>query len=121
MHKALGFGADRVAVVVEETEGNFRQFGECTKDGDCCCSYAVELRGEWTVQEFVKAVLERNPCEWGFFYIQRAGQKWYEAQVKIEYQYGNLKSTVPKKIASKKIKRVHSNGGWSLMDYWIET
>lgn len=44
--------------------------------GDCCCSYAVELRGEWTVQE---------------------------------------------KIARKKIKRVHSNGGWSLMDYWIET
>lgn len=44
--------------------------------GDCCCSYAVELRGEWTVQELVKAVLERNPCEWGFFYIQRAGQKW---------------------------------------------
>ena len=35
--------------------------------GDCCCSYAVELRGEWTVQELVKAVLERNPCEWGFF------------------------------------------------------
>ena len=69
----------------------------------------------------VKAVLERNPCEWGFFYIQRAGQKWYEAQVKIEYQYGNLKSTVPEKIARKKIKRVHSNGGWSLMDYWIET
>ena len=34
MHKALGFGADRVAVVVEETEGNFRQFGECTKDGE---------------------------------------------------------------------------------------
>ena len=28
--------------------------------GDCCCSYAVELRGEWTVQELVKAVLERN-------------------------------------------------------------
>ena len=75
--------------------------------GDCCCSYAVELRGEWTVQELVKAVLERNPCEWGFFYIQRAGQK--------------LKSTVPEKIARKKIKRVHSNGGWSLMDYWIET
>ena len=63
----------------------------------------------------------QNPCEWGFFYIQRAGQKWYEAQVKIEYQYGNLKSTVPEKIARKKIKRVHSNGGWSLMDYWIET
>ena len=70
--------------------------------GDCCCSYAVELCGEWTVQEFVKAVLERYPCEWGFFYIQRAGQKWYEAQVKIEYQYGNLKSTVPEKIARKK-------------------
>ena len=47
--------------------------------------------------------------------------KWYEAQVKIEYQYGKLKSTVPEKIARKKIKRVHSNGGWSLMDYWIET
>ena len=47
--------------------------------GDCCCSYAVELRGEWTVQELVKAVLERNPCEWGFFYIQRAGQMDDEA------------------------------------------
>lgn len=35
--------------------------------GDCCCSYAVELHGEWTVQEFVKAVLERNPCELVFF------------------------------------------------------
>lgn len=34
--------------------------------GDCCCSYAVELRGEWTVQEFVKAVLERNPCDGAF-------------------------------------------------------
>jgi len=34
MHKALGFGADRVAVVAAETEGNFRQFGECTKDGE---------------------------------------------------------------------------------------
>lgn len=41
--------------------------------------------------------------------------------MKIEYQYGNMKSTVPEKIARKKIKRVHSNGGWSLMDYWIET
>ena len=78
--------------------------------GDCCCSYAVELHGEWTVQEFVKAVLERNPCELGFFYIQRAGQKWYEAQVKIEYQYGNMKSTVPKKIARKKIKTRRRTG-----------
>lgn len=43
MHKALGFGADRVAVVVEETEGNFRQFGECTKDGEYY-GYAVLAR-----------------------------------------------------------------------------
>ena len=42
-HKALGFGADRVAVVVEETEGNFRQFGECTKDGEYY-GYAVLAR-----------------------------------------------------------------------------
>lgn len=43
MHKALGFGADRVAVVVEETENNFRQFGECTKDGEYY-GYAVLAR-----------------------------------------------------------------------------
>lgn len=43
MHKALGFGADRVAVVVAETEGNFRQFGECTKDGEYY-GYAVLAR-----------------------------------------------------------------------------
>ena len=43
MHKALDFGADRVAVVVAETEGNFRQFGECTKDGEYY-GYAVLAR-----------------------------------------------------------------------------
>lgn len=43
MHKALSFGADRVAVVVAETEGNFRQFGECTKDGEYY-GYAVLAR-----------------------------------------------------------------------------
>lgn len=43
MHKALGFGADRVAVVVEETENNFHQFGECTKDGEYY-GYAVLAR-----------------------------------------------------------------------------
>lgn len=43
MHKALGFGADRVAVVVAETENNFRQFGECTKDGEYY-GYAVLAR-----------------------------------------------------------------------------
>lgn len=31
--------------------------------GDCCCSYAVELRGEWTVQEFVK----KKPMRMGIF------------------------------------------------------
>ena len=41
--KALGFGADRVAVVAAETEGNFRQFGECTKDGEYY-GYAVLAR-----------------------------------------------------------------------------
>lgn len=43
MHKALGFGSDRVAVVAAETEGNFRQFGECTKDGEYY-GYAVLAR-----------------------------------------------------------------------------
>jgi hypothetical protein len=43
MHKALGFGADRVAAVVAETEGNFRQFGECIKDGEYY-GYAVLAR-----------------------------------------------------------------------------
>lgn len=37
--------------------------------GDCCCSYAVELHGEWTVQEFVKAVLGslQKPVRMGLF------------------------------------------------------
>lgn len=48
MHKALGFGADRVAVVVAETEGNFRQFGECTKDGEYY-GYAVLARKIWQI------------------------------------------------------------------------
>ena len=43
MHKALGFGADRVAVVAKEAENNFRQFGEYTKDGEYY-GYAILAR-----------------------------------------------------------------------------
>ena len=34
--------------------------------GDCCCSYAVELRGEWTVQELVKR-FGKKPMRMGLF------------------------------------------------------
>lgn len=34
MHKALGFGAERIEVIARETEDNFRQFGDWAKDGD---------------------------------------------------------------------------------------
>lgn len=40
MHKALGFGAERVEVIARETEDNFRQFGDWAKDGDY---YGYEL------------------------------------------------------------------------------
>ena len=103
-----------------KTERDFKLVCTGGPYGDCCCSYAVELRGEWTVQELVKASFGKKPVRIGFS-TSKGRQKWYEAQVKIEYQYGKLKSTVPEKIARKKIKRVHSKGGWSLMDYWIET
>lgn len=35
--------------------------------GDCCCSYAVELRGEWTVQEFVKSRFGKKSVRMGLF------------------------------------------------------
>lgn len=54
MHKALGFGADRVAVVVEETENNFRQFGECTKDGEYY-GYAVLA---WKIGQIIHDTVE---------------------------------------------------------------
>lgn len=34
MHSALGFGAERVAAVAQETETNYREFGNYTEDGD---------------------------------------------------------------------------------------
>lgn len=35
--------------------------------GDCCCSYAVELRGEWTVPELVKSRFGKKPMRMGLF------------------------------------------------------
>lgn len=34
MHHALGFGKERIAVIAAETQANYRQFGDYTKDGD---------------------------------------------------------------------------------------
>lgn len=34
MHHALGFGAERIAVIAAETQANYRQFGDYAKEGD---------------------------------------------------------------------------------------
>lgn len=87
--------------------------------GDCCCSYDIELRGEWTVQEFVEAVLKKNGNEWGYFYIG-GGRNMFDKPYRAEYRYGKLKEPIQGKIARRKIKRVTAHGGWSLMDYTVD-
>ena len=86
---------------------------------DCTAYYAVELDKEYTVEGFIEAVLKRNLREWGRFAIFNENYPFGYPQ--CEYGGGALKSSFPIDILTKKVVRVTSNGGWSLMDYIICT
>ena len=86
---------------------------------DCTACYAVELDKGYTVEGFIEAVLKRDLREWGKFAIFNEdhpfGYPW------IRYTCGSLKESFPTDILKRKVVKVTSNGGWSLMNYIIWT
>lgn len=86
------------------------------ESGDCTSPYAVELEKEYTVQEFVTAVLSKSE-EWGYIGIEHKLATF--GKPCCEYAYGKLLYELPKEILNKKVVSVRAYGGYTRMDYCL--
>lgn len=84
--------------------------------GDATSSYDISFPEGMTLEEFIKAVLDEKPKEWGEIRLGWGGPAL------VEYKHGNL--FYPSKELSenlnKEVVKAKSNGGWSLMNYILE-
>lgn len=85
--------------------------------GDCTAIYSIELCQKYTLEGFIKEVLQEYPDEWGFFELR---EEHHVRPFKvIEYKHGKLVGEIPAEIANVPISCTKSDGGWSNMDYTI--
>lgn len=87
---------------------------------DCTAGYSVDLDKEYTLQEFIDAVLTNKKDEWGGIKIAKRDCAWYRYPC-INYRYGKIISdpNLPEEVYDYKIKSVSADGGWTAMDYFI--
>lgn len=85
--------------------------------GDCTAGYIVTLDKEYTLQEFIDAVLT-NKSEWGYIKVAKRDCAWYNYPA-FSYRYGKIYSepNLPEEIYGYKVKSVTANGGWPSMEY----
>lgn len=81
--------------------------------GDCTARYRVDLDKEYTLQEFIDAILTNKKDEWGEIKIEKRNCVWY--------RHGNIigKSNIPEEVFGYKVKSVIASGGWTVMDYTV--
>lgn len=95
---------------------------QCTPTrGDCTAGYRVDLDKEYTLQEFIDAVLtNKKKDEWGGIKIAKRDCAWYRYPC-IGYRYGKITSepNLPENVYGYKVKTVSASGGWTAMDYII--
>jgi len=84
--------------------------------GDCTAPYDVKLDKEYTVKEFVDAVLTRD-SEWGYIGIIYRDAKSVFGDPHCEYSHGELLYNLPEEVLNRKVNYVNAHGGWSRMDY----
>lgn len=82
--------------------------------------YRVDLDKEYTLQEFVDAILTNKKDEWGVIRIPKRNFAWYRFPC-ISYRYGNItnKTNIPEKVFGYNVKSVTASGGWTAMDYIV--
>lgn len=86
------------------------------ESGDCTTPYVIELEKEYTVQEFIDAVLLKSD-EWGYIGIEHKLATF--GKPFCEYKYGQLLYELPKEILNKKVVSVRAHGGYTRMDYCL--
>lgn len=94
---------------------------QCTQTfGDCMAGYRVDLDKEYTLQEFIDAILTNKKDDWGEIKIAKRNSPWYRHPC-IDYRYGNVisKPNIPEEVFGYKVKSVTAHGGWSAMDYIV--
>ena len=82
--------------------------------GDCTAPYTVHLDKEYTVEEFVDAIITNNPGEWGNIKLDNILGKTICA-----YKWGKITIPIDEEYKGMKIIAVRADGGWSAMDYII--
>lgn len=87
--------------------------------GDCTAGYRVNLDKEYTLQEFIDAVLT-NKNEWGWIKIAKRDCAMYNYP-SFGYRYGEIQTeaNIPESVYAYKVKSVISSGGWTRMDYIV--
>lgn len=87
--------------------------------GDGTSEYKITLDKEYTLREFIEAVLT-NEGEWGSIRIAKRNCYWYDFP-EIRYRYGEI-ITVPnllEEIYNLKVRSAVASGGWTRMDYIV--
>ncbi len=82
--------------------------------GDETCSYDGHLNQPLTVREFIDAVFEQRPDEWGRIRIWNHA---YTSYLEYNHKYITYISSQFNDYLDRKIKSFSAHGGWTLMDY----
>ena len=82
--------------------------------GDETSSYDGYLNQPLTVREFIDAVFEQHPDEWGRIRIWNSA---YTSYLEYNHKYITYVSSQFNDYLNRKIKSFTAHGGWTLMDY----
>lgn len=91
---------------------------------DATAPYEVLFPKEYTVDQFLRDVLENRSDERGYIRIRRRttdeGVSWFHLPY-MEYRYGNVVSgDFSEAVKAEKICSAAASGGWGAMDYILE-
>lgn len=89
------------------------------ESSDCTTPYKVILDKDYSVFEFIKAVLTNKDDEWGYIEIKDQYHLEPFGRPTMEYRYGVSFGGLGQYLDAK-VKSATASGGWSRMDYILE-
>lgn len=84
--------------------------------GDCTAPYAVVLDKNYTLGEFIAAVISKSD-EWGYIDFEHSGAVF--TAPRFEYRYGRLLTPLSREIACRQVVSARAHGGYTRMDYHL--
>lgn len=88
---------------------------------DCTAPYDAVILEDGTVKDFIDEVLTNYSGEWGYIGIQQSGGTVF-GDPKMEYSHGKpINREALSEYENKRIIAIRADGGWSNMNYLIQT